>query len=292
MEPLFWSTQYCRVNEQARIESQHKFEKKYIDFKFIYDLSGNLIKSPGKSTFGGVWVSENNLKVRFFESLFNSIFDQIDENLDNLIIFPPAYFHPAKFVNQTEAVEILGFNKLHDDINYHINLKEWSPSLMSKGNRKKVRQFFESGGQISIAKKSEYITAYEVLRSNREHRGARMSMEVEKFVNNLILLPENYKLYVAKIGIKIAAVAYVVRITKEINYVLFWGDNIEFRSLSPVASLLDFLVPLSLRENCAILDLGISSVDGELDSGLARFKLNLGALETAKPIYWRQRLSS
>jgi hypothetical protein len=113
-------------------------------------------------------------------------------------------------------------------------------------------------------------------------------MSEEKFLKNLKELPGFYRCYLAIIRGNIAAAAYIVRISEEVNYVLYWGDALEFRQVSPVASLLNSLVPVSADMGCSILDLGISSNGGELDAGLARFKLNLGALETIKPVFlWR-----
>lgn len=263
----------------------HKFDGLNHDFQFIYDLSETSIKSPGKATFGGVWTMEEGQSVDFFTDLYKVIFSQFDSLLEKTIVLPPEYFFPSVFKNQSKALEAIGFEQKYSDFNFHIELTGWSHSFMSKGNKKKIRQFFEAGGIVEECKVTDYLNAYLVLKSNRQVRGVEMSMDSIKFVKNLTVLPEKYKAYVARIGVEIAAVAYVVGLTKDVRYVLFWGDDINFRKLSPVASLLDFLVTESRDLGYQILDLGISSVNGIRDEGLSRFKRNLGAKESLKTTY-------
>lgn len=275
------------MNQQSKITSQHYVGNENYNFEFIYQASKTGVKSPGKATFGGIWISEGEPTVSFYVNLFNTIFEKHKSAKETRVILPPLYYYPSKFRNQATALKLIGFEEIFLDINFHIDIGKWTQDLLSKGNRKKIRQFNENGGEIILASSDDFLNAYHLLRENREYRGVKMSMDQVKFVENLVKLPGIYKTYLAKVGKDIAGVAYLVRISKEVNYVLFWGDDINFRYLSPVASLLNFLVSESNHDGCTILDLGISSVDGVVDDGLARFKKNLGALETYKPVYRR-----
>ncbi len=290
--PLFWSDIYCELNGQSKVESTHEFDGNLFEYNFIYGISDQSIKSPGKATFGGLWISNGEPTVSFFEDLYKYLFDSFNPLSVKTVIMPPMYFHPYVFENQSKALKSLEFKKKFDDVNFHIDIDHWSPALLSKGNRKKIRQFFEAGGEVVTGAESEYLEAFNVLKENREHRGVTISMDSEKFIRNLIDLPQFYRVYLAKIGRTIAGVAYVVKISEEVNYVLFWGDDVKFRHLSPVASLLSFLVTISRRDGFSHLDLGISSVDGVLDDGLARFKQNLGAIKTFKPTFGRNFVPS
>jgi len=289
--PLFWSDVYCEINQQSKVRSQYYFGLDVYNFEFIYQTNESGIKSPGKATFGGIWVTEDEPTVSFYFSLFNSIFESLELVGEIRVVLPPLYFFPSKFSKQAIALNLLGFEEIFLDVNFHIDIGKWTQDLLSKGNRKKIRQFNEYGGEIVLASSSDFLNAYHVLRMNRENRGVKISMDQDRFVENLVKLPGVYRTYLAKVGPDIVGVAYLVRISDEVNYVLFWGDDINFRHLSPVASLLNFLVSESRRDGCTILDLGISSVDGVVDVGLARFKKNLGAVETSKPVYHRSNQS-
>jgi hypothetical protein len=280
--PLFWSDEYCSINQQSKYSAKHDLEGESYLFEFIYTANPLKIKSPGRATFGGIWVGNNIATSELYCELYSSIFKQLGTQREIEITFPPDYFFHSMFAPQHLALIRLGFKNSYSDVNFHIELDEWSYHFMSKGNRKKNRQFENLGGDIMIANENDYLAAYDVLKKNREARGVKLTMDRDKFIQNLVNLPTKYKLYLAKIANEIAAVAYVVRISEQVDYVLFWGDSQEFRHLSPVASMLKFLVAESKHLGCKTLDLGISSVDGDLDIGLARFKKNLGGIETFK----------
>lgn len=279
---MFWSDSYCSMNQQTKMSAKYEFGQRSHPFEFIYDASMGRVKSPGKATFGGIWLSDEKGTTELYCKIYSQIFRDLGPQREIEIIFPPEYFYPAIFTPQHIALTTLDFLNVYTDINFHIEISAWSLLSMSKGNRKKNRQFESLGGDIKMATENEYPLAYEVLKKNREARGVTLTMQQDKFIKNLVTLPTKYKLYLAKIGNEIAAVAYVVRISERVNYVLFWGDSLEFRHLSPIASMLKFLVGESKSDRCMTLDLGISSVDGNLDIGLARFKRNLGGIEAFK----------
>ncbi len=271
------------------MESVFHFGAESHEFRFIYDVNGDSLKSPGRATFGGIWISTGIPTDTYFVNLYRSVFEQLRIVGQIKVTLPPEYFYPEIFLNQSKALGACGFEKRYSDHNFHIDLSQWTPAMLSKGNRKKIRQFADAGGEIILGSHADFAIAHDILRINRENRGVKISMDREKFIRNLFEFPGNYKTYLAKVKSDVAAVAYVVRVSEQVNYVLFWGDDIKFRHLSPVASLLNHLITVSRDEGCAVLDLGISSVDGVLDDGLARFKTNLGAIETFKATYLKYR---
>jgi hypothetical protein len=168
------------------------------------------------------------------------------------------------------------------DINYHVDVESWSKKNLSKGNRKKIRQFYDLGGVVSYSNADVIEQCYEVLVENRKRRGVSLTMQYADFENSLLLCGENFKLIQASLENQIVAACYLVKIFPDYWYVLFWGELVDFRSLSPVASLFQFLIEEAKRNRVKFLDLGISSVEGALDEGLARFKSNLGAVPSQK----------
>jgi hypothetical protein len=96
--------------------------------------------------------------------------------------------------------------------------------------------------------------------------------------------PDVFTVWGATLGKEIVGGALTVEISDDTLYVLFWGDTLLGREYSVVASICEKLVEFCRSKNYKVLDLGISSVDGLLDENLARFKSNLGAIQTEKPI--------
>lgn len=87
---------------------------------------------------------------------------------------------------------------------------------------------------------------------------------------------------------EIVSAAFTVELDPKTIYVLYWGDLIEYRYLSPVVTMAINLIGFGIQKGYDTLDLGVSSVNGEVSKGLFRFKENLGAISTEK---WTVRMS-
>jgi CelD/BcsL family acetyltransferase involved in cellulose biosynthesis len=197
-------------------------------------------------------------------------------------VFPPRIFLQNIFEPQIESLKKIAPCRIVSDTNYHVEVENWTTKSLSKGNRKKIRQFNEMGGVISFSNLSNIKQCYDILVENRRHRGVQLTMEFEDFKKSLILCEKDFKLIQANIGGNVIATSLLVKIMPDYWYVLYWGESIEFRNLSPVASIFYFLIEQAKSNKVVILDLGISSVNGTLDEGLARFKTNLGAVTSEK----------
>jgi hypothetical protein len=241
---------------------------------------------PGPVTFGGFWplqeggVSLDEFKTLFHQNLLSRTAYKLME-----IKLPPDYFYPDIFKIQKDSLIENGEYKCIYEINNHIDLASWSEDKMSRGNRKKINQFKKNFGQVRKANINEFDLGIDVLIENRRSKGLNLSLTKEKIRYLLTNLPQFYTLYLAGIESNICAVALIVSIDKFVDYVLYWGDNLEFRHLSPVTSLFEELVKISITSNKLFLDLGISSLNGEINEGLYRYKKNLGSEDSKKYIF-------
>ena len=98
-------------------------------------------------------------------------------------------------------------------------------------------------------------------------------------------MPEHYLLFGVYDESKLIAASVSVRISRQIMYNFYHADDINYRSSSPVAMLVDGVYKYCQQNNFNILDLGISSVQGLLNQGLFDFKDNLGCETSNKCTY-------
>ena len=70
--------------------------------------------------------------------------------------------------------------------------------------------------------------------------------------------------------------AFCVSISEDVLYVLYWGHNNKYDNLSPVVFLANNIYDFAKDKNYKILDIGTSSVNGLIDTGLTKFKESLG----------------
>ena len=280
--PLFWTNRYASLHGAA-----HKIlpiELSESSFALFTYSNLDFLRSPGRATFGGFWPNETARRIDLDYALtaYKHFFKKFPECNEAKIILPPKSFFPNIYESQLTALMKFNVNQKIVDTNYFVEVQNWSRGNINKGNRKKIRRFIELGGTVSYSSLDMIKKCYDVLVENRERRGVTLTMKYDDFENSLVSCRDDFKLIQASLDNQIVAACYLVKILPDYWYVLFWGEAVNFRSMSPVASLFQFIIEDAQKNRVRVLDLGISSVEGVLDEGLARFKSNLGAIFSEK----------
>jgi hypothetical protein len=288
--PLFWSDEYWSINTDALRQHSKVIGPKGEVICVSTGVNGSAV--PGNATFGGWWVPDSpNYSVANYVAMFSSLLGQFPSSGWEFNL-PPAYFFPEVFNNQARALSDMGFRAV-DDTNSTICFPQSaappSEAFFSRGNRKRIRAFREKGGSVRQAIDTELRDAFRLLASNRVRRGAELSVSEERFLGLARGYPSIYKCWLALIDDEPYGVAYTVEISAHATYVLYWGDSIAGRALSVVASLCDKLQAVAWGEGKEFLDLGTSSVAGEVDEGLLTFKKNLGAVSFRQSRFYMER---
>lgn len=283
--PLFWDRRFLDFHRQLSAQEIKLNGNLNNDFRVTLDLNEEAkeIRIPGSITFGGFW--PHNSFLGDFSEIF-STFMVMNENYKlKEIKLPPGYFYPEIFDPQVNFFLDKYPNNFVFEINNHVDLSNWNFSKLSHGNRKKIKQFSNQGGQVRKAELSEYGLCIDTLIQNRKNIGTNLSLSKNTILDLVTNLPNFYTFYLAEIDSKICSVALLVSLDELVNYVLYWGDNPEFRHLSPVTSLFEEIVKISISSNKLFLDLGISSLNGEINEGLYKYKKNLGSQDSKKYIF-------
>jgi len=286
--PLFWRRDYVELqdpsaaligvdwNDRIQQSASHTDLRTWI----AVELRGADLRSPCRATFGGFYSQGN-----FIHSDIERIIAWLSarNRASRLKIYlPPNYLLPFDSENQLKILKGLGAQISFTDLNFHIPTTSWSTQSLSKGNRKKLRQWNEAGGVVERVGIERLPDIYEIFEANRTALGVTPSISLADLSKLIGAFSEDYQLYVGRLAIDLAAVAVLVRVTNNTNYVFIWADRITYRHLSPVVALCEHLVSVSRYGGVDVLDLGTASVQGVTNHGLARFKQNLGAVETYK----------
>ena len=274
--PLFWRKEYANLHD-----GEHIILPTESGLVTLSRAGTEVLKSPGRATFGGFWRSGNSL-FQISHNLIRELREYDPVLTEFRVSFPPTYFRPDVFESQINFFNSNCTRKVIES-NYHIDIHE--RGSVSKGNRKKQRQFSEKGGEVVQLESRKWKSLYELLFENRARRGVKLSMTWEVFEKGLQELPQKIVAWGAYLQNQLVGGALTIEIDKATLYVLFWGDTLLGRDVSVVASICEKLVNHCVTNDYQVLDLGISSVDGVLDDNLARFKTNLGAVSTSKPIF-------
>ncbi len=233
-------------------------------------------ESPCVGTFGGFFnLNEENVYSDIQEILLELLKEK--GNCKILVTLPSNHLTKLHPRVQAEAMVKLGAKELFHEINHVIAVKEWTTASLSRGNQKKLRQCNENQLDFKRLNLEEIDVLYEILRKNRESLGATVSMTLDQVRNAFETFPNYYFAFgVYSTGQMIAGAICLESAPKNL-YVYMWGDLLEFRQISPIVFLCESLIDFSINQDIEFLDLGTSSIKGEIMSGVARFKENLGA---------------
>ena len=242
------------------------------------------VYSPGKGTFGGFIPSASGqIENIDYESVYLNLLDH--QSCKNLIVsIPPQYFQSGIFEPQTSF--LMQDSVMYIDVNHHVELDGWTEQDLAKNERKKLNQARKAGLVfIPDVNNSEREACINLLKESRIRLGTRLSMSSSEIVNAIERMPEYYRMVAIYNGRDLAATALLVRLSDTVEYVLYWGDSLKQRHLSPTVFLYTEIIGQLIPSAVQILDLGVSSLRGIENPGLSRFKTNLGSIKNEKPVF-------
>lgn len=290
--PIFWTQEYLSSQsgpvylagvdlDLGRVITEASQIDK-CEYRLLFEVQGELINVPARAPYGGAWPRSEGRDLRRALTLFIHEIAQRFSAKKFEFVFPAQGFLDEVFNEQIEALKSLGARELYTDLSQGILVNDWDIQKLSKGNRKKLRQFSEAGGIVRKAEFHELPTVYEIIQVNRANIGVSPSISLDQLQKSFTSMPNAYSSWVAELGHSISAVSVSLRVKPDNEYVYMWADNVDFRNYSPVVALCEGLLKQMKVEGVEFLDLGISSLRGEINENLVRFKSNLGAESFAK----------
>jgi len=289
--PLFWASEYVALgpsngkligyldDKPTIYKGDSNFEWQYLIAILDEEMS---ISSPPSASFGGFFPFSPSEQVIDVEKAITAL-PALFPNAEVVsIVYPPDYFYPDIFSPQIADLLSCGFQCDLIDVCFYIDISSWSISSLSKGNRKKLRQQKELGASFSPVGLGSLETIYQLIYTNRKMKGVNPSMTLDQVRRAFLALPTNYELYELRLNSVLIAGAVTVRISDDSLYVLYWADNFDYRTLSPIVGMCEGLVDICAERGIRTLDLGGTYAQGVFNEGLGLFKSNLGALPSNK----------
>lgn len=263
----------------------NRFEVRYNSSALYgyYSVDKNKLLIGQKSTFGGIYLQEDTTQedlkalVKKFEDEFLCKYSEyylrlppsyLNKNLNEI-----SYLFNDK--NSSAIIETNQYQEVLDSSNY---------LSFSKTNRKIFRRLVADGCTTTLSQKPN-IEGYLLLEVNRKLRNVKLSLnfqEIQKQTN----ASEGRYIYFSCYDSANILIAYsvCVRISSNILYILYWGEDPKYRKLSPVVMIANAAIQFCVKNKIRWLDAGISSLNGVLDKDLFDFKRRLGFLKCEKNI--------
>ena len=287
MELLFHSEQFNTLYKGAgQLVKKHFYVQQALNaiLKYrIYDQ--NAVSLPSCPYAGVVLLCEIDFQ-DFSYWISNEIVDLGQKGVRSLVLKqPPAGPFPSQSENIRQMLLDAGFYEMEKEINHHIDLTVGKVKLHSMQKRKiskceRLKCFFQEEGLES------YEILHRFIAKCREQQGLQINISLEKFVKTIKTLAPNYRFFsVRDVSGELMAATVTVRVSDDVVYNYLPAFDRNYIALSPMALLYHKLTELLRNEGIRFFDLGISSINSQIQKGLSDFKERMGAERSFRYTY-------
>ncbi len=241
--------------------------------------------SPLKGHFGGVEIIGKPTAQPLSEFLQRSLNELRLLGIKNFRIKLYAGCYTEYYGLLDQSLIQNGFRRDVVDRNFHIpvNKKPFFDRLHLSEQRKlnKCKQSL-----FTVEENKDFLgEVYGLIKTLREAKGYPLLMELSDIQVLFDRFPENHHVFVVLDGDELIAASICIRNHPGVLYSFMPGHERVYNSYSPLVLLYDYVYKYCQERQIKVLDLGIATDNGVDNTGLIRFKKNLGALETEKVIY-------
>lgn len=189
----------------------------------------------------------------------------------------------ASFFSQgfkVKSIEINNYFDLTKYIDLETHLKQ-SPHKVRKNYKRALKNELKFE-QIEI---QDFEIAYDVIRINREQMGYPLKISIQQMQDLINMDSLMVRSFVVRKDEKPVAAALIFDVTEQTSQVVYWGDIPEYRNERPMDLLTLQIFNVYKKLGKKYLDIGPSSEDGVINTGLADFKKSIGCNTNTKAVF-------
>lgn len=240
----------------------------------IVGLKDSVLHSPFSAPFGGFHYNHEFIFYNLIKDFLSDLKRYVEcVGLKEIsITLPPDIYQVNMNAKLVNAFLQLGYTMKTPDINNWVNIKEfdgvWTKSVVAQNCRKAIKY----GLKWSVVSElKDYEEAYDLIRKNRVEQKRNIYMTLEDILEVKTAFPVDFFLIREKDGNSVGA-AIFYRGHERIVQGVFLGDDMEKRNLGIMNYMYMNIYQYYKDMGFEYIDLGTSSLEGEPNEGLIRFK--------------------
>lgn len=196
---------------------------------------------------------------------------------------------PPGVYGQREMAFVKGFGRPGDkelnDTSFAVGLREFSIDKWHENPRRSLRKAFKAG--LRYVRGGDLATVYRFIAGHHRQLGYRMAMTESDVAATAKVVDVDVRQVLD--GDRVVAATYCYRVRPDVVQLINCGDTPEGRSVGAMSFLIYSLLKEYKTElvgekgfKDALFDYGPTSVEGEQNDGLARYKASVGCEMTPK----------
>lgn len=256
--------------------------------KIYFNHTGNSLVSLERSPFGSFVLDEKVSKHDLLSILAKIEQWSLAHHITNVMIrsFPEVYA-PRQSKLIKEVLIESGFSVKYQDISQVIPVTSTAMNL-NADKKRRLRKAEIAGFSFRKLPMEFLSEGYQLIVQSRENKGYPITMELNQLEHMFRLFPDHYMLFGLFDKEKMIASSVAIKVNNDILYCFYLGDDLLYRSDSPVTILVNSVYQFCQMNNYKVLDLGISTDKGVLNKGLYDFKKTFGCIDAYKLTFLKQ----
>jgi hypothetical protein len=255
----------------------------------VFTLHDREAISGYRATFGSVdlfdTVSEDTL-VRFIQDIR---VDLASYDIDTITIANPALCYPNADYIENSLISA-GYEVIGSELNQHLDVTQQEfGDVIRRSELSKLKIALSSEFKSKLVTVDQLPEIYKLIVETHQRKGYPVSLSFDDLASVIKEFPDRYLLFCLYDKETLIAATVSILVTDKVMYNFYHGDDYTYRSKSPLVMLIGEIYSYCQQHSIDTLDLGISTVAGELNDGLFNFKKHLGCKVSQKN---RLRLSN
>lgn len=270
----FISEAFIELNEKKQDRVIRLIKEGDYSMGLLVGLKDGIMRSPFSAPFGGFHYRNEQLTYNLVYEFLSSLKKYaLKEQLKEIsITLPPEPYQVNMNAKLVNAFIRLGFKMETPDLNNVVNLKDfngkWVKSEIAQNCRKAIKNGLVWSKTTDIDEMKE---AYDVIHNNRTGLGRKIHMTLEDILDVKEVLPVDFFIIRDVDEICVGA-AVLYRGHEKIVQGVFMGGDLERRNLGVIDYMYLKLYNYYKEMGFDYLDMGTSSLQGDPNMGLLRFK--------------------
>lgn len=270
----FVSEDFIALNEEKQDQVIRLIKKGEYSIGLLVGLKEGVLKSPFSAPFGGFHYKHEHLAYELVYEFLSDLKEYlISKEIKKFsITLPPNLYQVNMNAKMVNALIRLGYEMELPDLNNWVNLKEfdgeWTKSVVAQNCRKAVKHGLKWSVVTDMNGMKE---VYQVIHRNREGLGRKIYMTLEDILKVKEVLPVDFFIIREVTGNCVGG-AVLYRGHESIIQGIFMGSDLEKRNLGVIDYMYMNVYNYYKEMGFEYIDLGTSSLKGEANPGLLRFK--------------------
>lgn len=269
---FYFTPQYAQIHQLQTFQKIHS-ECAQVSFFIDNDRAVSMPKSP----IGGFFI-ENAHKADFLDFLGKAEKALRAMGVKSMEVVQAPHFYPGA-VSPT-ILELIGFHREVAEITHYIPIDGKLEERMHSMEKRKLTK--ETSFTCQIEPHESLLEIHQFISRCRQEQGLEINIDFEKLQTMVSAFPDRYLLFTARKNEKLISAVVVTIPTEGVAYYYLPATHPDHKSESPMVRLIHEIYRHFQKQKFHYLDMGISSVNGEPQENLIRFKENMGGIRTER----------